>query len=116
MHDARKRRIWERERGACFYCRKPVALGPGIVFHHWPPLALMDEDLDEKVFPAHKACDAKPENTPTHISKVAKADRTGKKFRGEWRPSTRPLKGGKKMQSRPFPKGPKRPWPKKPPR
>lgn len=100
MHLARKRRIWTRENGVCFYrCGVPVPPPPakGVVYHHFPALALLDEDLDEKVFPAHAECDAKPENTPADISMVAKADRTGKKHRGEWRPTRHQIPAGRSL-------------------
>jgi hypothetical protein len=91
---ARKRRIWAREQGVCFYrCGEPVPPPPagGVVYHHFPPLGLMEEDRDDKVFPAHKSCDAKPENTPADIRTVRKAVRTGKKHDGTWRKPKRKI-------------------------
>jgi len=54
MTIARKRRIWERVAGKCWFCGKVTPpTGPGVVYDHKLPLELGGTDDDAQVFPLH---------------------------------------------------------------
>lgn len=100
MHEARKRRIWEREGGLCYHCSEPVPmLGPEVRYDHVVGIWFVQQDEDADVFPAHTTCDAP--KTAADATRRAKTKREMNMRVGAPRkPST--------MRSRPFPKGPKR--------
>lgn len=59
MTDARKIRIWNREKGLCRICGKPVPhKGTGVRYDHYSPFWISRDDSDENLFPLHTACDA----------------------------------------------------------
>lgn len=59
MTEARKARIWSRENGICWICKKPVAhTGPGVRYDHYSPIWISHDDSDENLFPLHTECDA----------------------------------------------------------
>lgn len=59
MTPARKRRIWEREKGKCWMCGFEVPqAGPDVRYDHKIPLELGGSDGDENLYPLHtKPCD-----------------------------------------------------------
>lgn len=110
MTPARMRRIWEREGGVCWICTKPVAMrgAANVTYDHRIPFEICQHDDDQNIFPIHREpCDRlKTAADQTRIAKTkAMAGETGQVARRE--------KNGPKMKSRPFPKGPKRAWPKR---
>lgn len=59
MTEARKVRIWNRENGICWICKKPVPhKGPGVRYDHYSPWWISRDDSDENLFPLHTSCDA----------------------------------------------------------
>lgn len=59
MHEARKIRIWNREGGICWICKKPVPhTGPDVRYDHYSPFWISEDDSDENLFPLHTTCDA----------------------------------------------------------
>ena len=99
---ARKRRIHQMREGTCWSCGTdglPVT-GPGVIYEHRPPLALLEKDEDKRVYLSCKSCaDAV---TPQDISDVARAKRRQAKNEG-----TRKRKGPK-LKGRGFRKDPLR--------
>lgn len=59
MTPARKRRIWEREKGKCWMCGQAVPqAGPDVRYDHKVPLELGGADADHNLYPLHtKPCD-----------------------------------------------------------
>lgn len=59
MTPARKRRIWEREKGKCWMCGQAVPeSGPDVRYDHKVPLELGGADDDHNLYPLHtKPCD-----------------------------------------------------------
>lgn len=114
MTPARKLRIWEREGGVCWVCREAVEVtGPTVRYDHRGTLYITESDDDAGIFPIHlDPCDKA--KTPKDLTRIAKTKRQGK-MRLDVPQETRktlqgggklPAKGmGRKMQSRPFPKG-----------
>lgn len=120
MHEARKRRIWLREGGICWICKKPVEmLGSTVRYDHIGTLWITQSDADETIFPIHrKGCDE--QKTPKDQRRIAKTKRQSRKLgvdAPEERPPSTLRSGGKlpgkgsgpKLQGRGFQKGgPKR--------
>lgn len=108
MTEARKRRIWEREKGKCWMCGKVTEmLGPSVRYDHRIPIELSGSEDDSNVFPLHREpCDRI--KTKADANKIAKMRRLRKKENPETRkPSTlrgRPFQTGikRKIPSRPF--------------
>lgn len=82
MTPARKRRIHKAREGKCCDCGTPdlPVTGPGVIYHHWPPLGLLEKDLDERVYLRCLRCDQR--GTPQDISDVARAKRRKAKNEG----------------------------------
>lgn len=59
MTPARKRRIWEREKGKCWMCGQAVPqAGPDVRYDHKVPLELGGADADHNLYPLHTTpCD-----------------------------------------------------------
>lgn len=111
MTPARMRRIWEREKGICWFCTKPVPeRGPAVTYDHRRALELLGSDDDENIFPIHRdPCDKI--KTAADKAKIAQAKRrsgeTGRNRQKKAIPS-RPFSPGKRtIPSRPFPKRPR---------
>lgn len=109
ISEARKRRIWEREKGICWMCGKPVEmLGPTVRYDHRIPLELTGTDADENIFPLHREpCDRL--KCKADAAKIAKVRRIRKKDN----PATRPAPKMKSGGFRPKPEGFKTKWPKR---
>lgn len=76
MTPARMKRIWEREKGVCWFCTKPVPMrGQGIVtYDHRVPLEIIGHDGDENIYPIHRdPCDRI--KTAADQAKIAKVRR-----------------------------------------
>ena len=59
LHEARKRRIWERVNGICWLCSEPVPMtGPDVQYDHRNVHWISLDDSDANLFPMHKACHA----------------------------------------------------------
>lgn len=111
MTPTRMKRIWEREKGVCWFCTQPVPMrGQGVVtYDHRIPLEIIGHDGDENIFPIHRdPCDRI--KTAADQAKIAKVRRQS----GAKGQAARRAKNGPQLQSRGFEKGPKRKWPKRP--
>ena len=104
--EARKRRIWEREKGKCWMCGKPVEmLGPTVRYDHRISLELSGTDDDSNIYPIHRdPCDKL--KCKADAAKIAKVRRLHKK--GDQ--STRKPPKMKSAGFRPKPDGFKYQW------
>lgn len=109
MHDGRKLRIWEREKGICWFCTKPVPMkGPEVTYDHRIPLEISHDDSDENIFPIHRdPCDKI--KTAADQARIAKTRRMGGE-KGQW---ARRKAKGTTLRSAGFKSGIKRKWPKR---
>lgn len=109
MTPARMKRIWEREKGICWLCTKPVPMRGGdlVRYDHRIPFEICQHDRDENIFPIHRhPCDAL--KFAADQEAIARARRRRKNHEGTATPTKNPI------QSRGFQKGgPKRAWPKR---
>lgn len=109
MSKARRLRIWERDKGVCYLCGEKVAAGERWDVEHKTAWGLAFDDTDENLAVAHaERPECHPAKTKEDVPRIAKAKAQGGET-GQW---ARRQKNGSKMKSRPFPKGPKRAWPK----
>lgn len=111
MHEARKRRIWERDGGLCWRCHEPVPMdGPEVTYDHRIGLWITLSDADESISPSHTfTCDKV--KTAADQTTIAKIKRIIRKADPETRKPSQMrsrgfAKGGPKqrIQSRPFAK------------
>lgn len=96
MHEARKRRIWQREGGVCWVCGQPVEmLGPTVRYDHRGTLWITQSDADAGIFPIHRAkCDEA--KTPQDQRRIAKTKRQMKMSLDVEKPPAK-LRGGSKL-------------------
>lgn len=96
MTPARQQRIWEREKGICWWCGQPVPVRGNVRYDHKVPLDLKGSDDDSEIFPLHRnPCDI--EKTKGDRPRIDKARRLRKTRQG----LDKPKKG---IQSRRFEK------------
>ncbi len=100
--EARKRRVWERENGICWWCDKGVDVtGPRVRYDHKLALDLGGPETDENLFPLHRdPCDLA--KTAEDRVLIDKARRLRKKNLPR---DQRPEKKGPRLKGRPFEKG-----------
>lgn len=106
MTPARMRRIWERERGICWWCDKPVPMRGGAVvrYDHRIPFEISFDDRDENIFPIHRdPCDLA--KTAADQGDIAKARRRRLKAEGVETRKKKPIpgQGFQKGKSAPIP-------------
>lgn len=101
MSKMRRARIWDRDKGICYLCSKPVQLGELWDADHKLAWALTFDDSDENLAVAHKdGCHQ--EKTKSDVKRIAKAKRQSGVEGGQYAKRAR---NGPTMKSRPFPKG-----------
>ena len=112
MTPARMKRIWEREKGVCWFCTQPVPMrGQGVVtYDHRVPFEIIQHDEDWNIYPIHRdPCDKL--KTKADQARIAKVRRQS----GAKGQAARRVKNGPQLKGRPFPKGgPKKKWPSRP--
>lgn len=112
MTPARMQRIWEREKGICWFCTKPVPMRGGDVvrYDHRIPVEISQDDSDDGIYPIHREpCDRL--KTAADQAKIAKTRRMS----GEKGQQARRQKNGPQLKGRGFDKGgPKRKIPSRP--
>ena len=85
MSTTRRLRIFERARGLCHICERPIdGTREAWEAEHVIPYALTRDDSDANLAPAHVACHAR--KTKGDVSAIAKAKRVAAKFTGAYRP------------------------------
>ena len=113
MTPARMKRIWEREKGICWFCTKPVPMRGGelVRYDHRIPVEISQDDSDEGIYPIHREpCDRL--KTAADQARIAKTRRmAGEKGQA----ARRQKRGGSSIKSAGFQKGgPKRKIPSRP--
>lgn len=101
MTPARMRRIWEREKGVCWFCTKPVPMRGGdlVRYDHRIPVEISQDDSDGGIYPIHREpCDRL--KTAADQAKIAKVRRMG----AEKGQAARRAKNGSQIKSRGFDK------------
>lgn len=101
MTPARMRRIWEREKGVCWFCTKSVPMRGGdlVRYDHRIPVEISQDDSDAGIYPIHREpCDRL--KTAADQAKIAKVRRMG----GEKGQAARRAKNGSRLKSGGFQK------------
>lgn len=97
MSTARRARIFTAADGLCHYCGGKIdGAREAWDAAHVVPYALLQDDSDENLRPAHARCH-RGANSPTSADQrqIAKAKRVASKHEGSFAKSHRPLPGGR---------------------
>jgi len=101
MTKARRLRLFARDGGVCYLCKRKVLAGEDYELDHIIPWALAFNDDDDNLRVAHKTCH-RTDKTGDDVARIAKSKRMGGE-KGQW--ARRQNRGHGLIQSRGFPVG-----------